>query len=225
MKTIGLLLALFSLSALAKDFERFDGQTYNGLYYPLVDNIEWGEQDGEEPHMEFHMHSKHKAPMDVAVVPGEKGGRPVFWIMYLVKSADGSRNEKVCRHVLAPKQFRKGMKVYAYRDNTDPDYDNVFFYSEPPKKLLSAKAVDGKRVPVPAYTMPAYERCLDENASNMPYEEGEAPLKHADAPATTEPAQVRDPASAAGVKGEALPARDGKGVPIDYDNTAVPFSF
>jgi hypothetical protein len=207
----------FPSPAQSKDFERFDAQIYNGQFYPLVDNIEWGEQQGEENHMEFHLHSKEKVPMDVSVVAGNKGGRPVLWIMYVLNS----RGEKVCRHVLAPSQFKEGMKIYAYRDNSDPDYDNVFFYSAPPKKLLSAVAVNGKKAPVPEYTMPAYERCTDENASNMPYPKGQEPAKVAETPVVP----ARDPAAKTPIVPAAPQVRGSKGVPIDYDNTAVPFSF
>ncbi len=209
MKTLLYSVLAFTIgtSALAKEFERFDGQFYNGQHYPLVDNIEWGEQDKELPHMEFHIHSKGKQ-VDVAVVPGDKGGKPVFYIMYDLKF----RNERICRHILAPAQFKEGTKVYAYRDNSDPDYDNIYFYSFP--------WVKGKGKNVADYTMPNYERCTDEHASNMPEGKGTAPLA---TPAPAAPAALpekpRAPAS------EGLPPREGGGVPIDYDNTAVPFSF
>lgn len=214
MKIIGyVLLSCFLVNSAhaGKEFERFDGQFYNGQYYPLVDIIEWGEQNKELPHIELHFHSKDK-PMDIAVVPGEKGGRPVLWMMYDLKFRNG---ERLCRHVLAPSHFKPGMKLYTYRDNSDPDYDNIFVYSEPQKGLKGAN-----KQPVPEYTMPAYERCLDENASNMPYEKGETPVKAADVPVAPAPVKAaepsREPASPQG-----KPAK----LPIDYDNTAVPFSF
>jgi hypothetical protein len=188
-----LLLALVSTAAHAKQFEVFDGQFYNGQYYPLIDMIEWGEQRGEKPHMEFHLHSKEK-PLDVVAVAGEKNGKPVLWLNILLPH----RNERVCRHVLAPLHFRKGMKLYAYRDNKDPDYDNVYVSSEPMKGL-------------PEYAMPEYQRCADENASNMPPEAGERL-----------PASEAAPAAPAAAPAE---KKDGKGLGIDYDNHAVPFSF
>ena len=155
MKKLLLLAGLWSLSSFAKDFEVFDGQYYNGLFYPLIDNIEWGEQDNELPHMEFHIHQKDKA-VGVSVVSGIKGGKPVLWIMYDL----AYRGERVCRRVLAPRQFKEGQKLYTYRDNSDPDYDNVFIYSQPWVQKGSKK--------IPEYTMPAYERCTGENADNMP---------------------------------------------------------
>lgn len=215
MKTIGFILTLFFYTfpaEAAKDFERFDGQVYNGLYYPLVDIIEWGEQNKELPHIEFHFHSKDK-PMDISVVAGEKGGRPVLWMMYSLTFRGG---EKVCRHVLAPSHFKEGMKLYTYRDNTDPDYDNIYVYSEP------MKVAKGKK-PIPEYTMPPYERCLDENASNMPYPKGQAP---APAPAASKPSGVIAPAASAAPAPASPPGPTAPGkLPIDYGNAAVPFSF
>lgn len=229
MKTIGysfvmaVILLVGGPALGGNEFERFDGQFYNNKFYPMVDIIEWGEQDKELPHIELHFHSKEK-PMDIAVVPGEKGGRPVLWMMYDLKFRGG---EKICRHVLAPAHFRKGMKLYTYRDNSDPDYDNIYVYSEPQKKLKGAN-----KQPVPEYQMPDYQRCIDENASNMPYEPGE---KVADAPAPGAPSAapgadkpVNEPKLVTPVKVEREPAnakpRPGN-LPVDYDNTAVPFSF
>ena len=211
-------LLAFSSSAFAKQFEIFDGQIYNGLYYPMVDIIEWGEQDHELPHIEFHVHSKDK-PVDVSVVSGEKGGRPVLWIMYDLKY----RNEHICRHVLAPAHFKEGQKLFLYRDNSDADYDNIYIYSQAWTKKGKVKAND--------YTMPNYERCTDEQASNMPEGQGAAPLAMptpATAP-TAAPAMptgsVALPRGPASISPTAPPPREGNGLKIDYDNTAVPFSF
>lgn len=195
-----LLTALLSTTAHAKTFEIFDGQFYNGQYYPLIDMIEWGEQWGEKPHMEFHLHSKEK-PLDVIAVAGDKNGKPVLWLNILLPH----RNERVCRHVLAPLHFKKGTKLYAYRDNRDPDYDNIWVSSEPVKNL-------------PAYAMGEYERCTDENASNMPLEPGER------LPAGAEPA-VQQSAAPAATPPAPAEKKDGKGLGIDYENAAVPFSF
>ena len=96
MKNFTALLLFLGLSTLAfagKQFEIFDGQIYNGKVYPLVDIIEWGEADGELPHLEFHLHSKNN-PMDISVVPGDKNGKPVLWVMYDLKF----RSERICRH-------------------------------------------------------------------------------------------------------------------------------
>lgn len=193
---ISLLTLLLPFAASAKQFEIFDGRVYNGLYYPMIDIIEWGEADGELPHIEFHIHSKDKR-IEVSAVPGDKNGKPVLWIMYDLPF----RNERVCRHVLAPSHFREGMKLYAYRDLTDGDYDNIYVSSQPVnlKKFLP-------------YEMPAYERCQDENASNMPE------------PANRLPASPSSAGSQATIPGPAE-KKDGKNVGPDYDNHAVPFSF
>lgn len=206
MKWLSLLLA-FPLLVSAKEFEIFDGQYYNGQFYPLIDNIEWGEQDHEPPHMEFHIHQKDKK-VDVSVVSGVKGGKPVLWIMYDL----AYRGEKVCRRVLAPAQFKEGQKLYTYRDNTDADYDNVYIYSQPWKQT-------GKKV-VPEYTMPNYERCSDENADNMP----DPNEKKAATPAPSAPAKAAAAAKEA-VKDTVKETPTKAKLPVDYDNTAVPFSF
>ncbi len=183
-------------SAQAKQFEIFDGQFYNGLYYPMVDIIEWGEANGELPHIEFHIHSKDK-PIDVSVVPGDKNGKPVLWVMYDLKF----RGERICRHVLAPSHFKEGMKLYTYRDNSDSDYDNIYISSEPMKETGVIKT----------YAMPTYEPCTDELASNKP-DNSRKPSSQA-APNVSSPAAP------------SAPGKDGKNIGVDYENNAVPFSF
>jgi hypothetical protein len=199
MKRILYVLLFAPLFSFAAQFEIFDGQFYNGLYYPVIDNIEWGEADGELPHMEFHIHSKDKL-IDVAAVPGDKNGKPVLWLMYDLKF----RNEKICRHILAPSHFREGMKMYAYRDNSDADYDNIYVSSQP---------MTGKKL-VP-YEMPAYEPCVDQNASNKPDSLPRSPASVAEAP----------PAATAGAAPVKADSKEGKNIGTDYDNHAVPFSF
>jgi hypothetical protein len=190
----------FLPTAQAKQFEIFDGQFYNGLYYPMVDIIEWGEANGELPHIEFHIHSKDK-PFDVSVVPGDKNGKPVLWVMYDLKF----RGERICRHVLAPAHFKEGMKLYTYRDNSDGDYDNIYFSSEPMKETATVKS----------YAMPTYEPCTDELASNKP-DNSRKP--------SSQPATNANPSSAA-PSAPANPGKEGKNIGVDYENNAVPFSF
>jgi len=193
LSLLAALLILISspLVSFAKVFEIFDGRSYNGLFYPLIDIIEWGEADGKLPWIEFHLHSKDKR-IEVSAVAGDKNGKPVLWIMYDLTF----RGERVCRHVLAPAHFKEGMILFAYRDPSDPDYDNIYVSSEP---------MTGKKL-IP-YQMPAYERCQDENASNMP-EKAE-----------------RVPASVTAIVSAPAERKEGKGVGLDYDNHAVPFSF
>ncbi|NUM88217.1 MAG: hypothetical protein HUU37_03345 [Bdellovibrionales bacterium] len=181
--------------ALAKQFEIFDGQLYNGLYYPRVDIIEWG----EPPHMEFHIYSKDKQ-IELSAVPAihPRSGKPVLWLMYDLRF----RDERICRHVVAPAHYKEGAKVYAYKDSTLRDYENIY---------VSLHPLEGKNL-VP-YRMPAYEPCADEMASNMP---------GAAAPSGA----ARAPASASSPAGAPDPAKGGdRKLPIDYDNSAVPFSF
>lgn len=197
MKLAFLALACLAASSLAfaKQFEIFDGQFYNGKYYPLIDIIEWGEQHGELPHMEFHIHSKSR-PVEVSAVSGEKGGKPVLWIMYDLTF----RGERICRHVVAPAHFQEGMKLFAYKDSSDSDYENIY---------VSSKPMKGKNLAT--YKMPGYEPCSDEHASNMP---GAAPAGEVRMPASVEQPRVAEPAGT-----------EGKGLGVDYDNNAVPFSF
>lgn len=186
---------LFALPVLAKEFEIFDGRLYNGLYYPMVDIIEWGEADGNLPHLEVHIHSKEKR-IELAGVAGEKNGKPVLWMMYDLRF----RGERICRHVIAPAHFKEGMKLYVYRDDSDKDYDNIYF---------SAQPMTGKKL-VP-YQAPEYAPCPDELASNKP--DARAPASDPYAPAAQASPKV-------GTVG-----KDGKNIGVDYDNAAVPFSF
>lgn len=193
------LLALLGLLlpgiASAKQFEVFDGQFYNGKYYPMIDIIEWGEQHGNPPHMEFHIHSKTK-PIEVSAVPGEKNGKPVLWLMYDLVF----RGERICRHVVAPAHFKEGMKLYSYKDSSDPDYENIFVSSYPMK---GARLVE--------YRMPEYQPCADEHASNKPDA----------APAARMPASTGSATPVPADSGK----KEGKGIGVDYENNAVPFSF
>ncbi|MCO5143303.1 MAG: hypothetical protein M9962_09465 [Oligoflexia bacterium] len=189
----------------AKEFEIFDGRMYNNKFYPLVDIIEWGEQNGEKPHIEFHVHMKDK-PVGISVVPGDKSGKPVLWIMYDLSF----RGEKVCRHVLAPAHFKEGMKLYTYRDDSDSDYDNIFISSEPMKgKYLKD------------YTMPNYQACDDEFASNYPG--ADSPVKQERKLSAESSAQKASDAAVV-VPGANKPPEP-KNIGSDYENQAVPFSF
>lgn len=195
MKKLIFCIGLFLTCAMAfgKQFETFDGQFYNGLYYPLVDAIEWGEQEGKLPWMEFHIHSDKQ--IELTAVPGEKNGKPVLWLMYNL----AFRGERVCRHIIAPRQFKEGMKVYAYKDTSDPDYVNIYVSSEPKvgKKLVEYKMAD-------------YEPCSDEMASNKPDTRAPASVPQNTAGSTTTSPQ---------------PEKKESKSPIDYDNQALPFSF
>jgi hypothetical protein len=201
-----LMLLLLANSAQAKQFEIFDNQFYNGKHYPIIDIIEWGEQDGGLAHLEFHVHSKTR-PIEVSAVPGEKGGKPVLWIMYDLTF----RNERICRHVLAPSHFKEGMKLYTYKDSSDSDYENIY---------VSSKPMQGKKLV--EYKMPGYQPCTDEFASNWPGASGGAHAEAQRLPASGNMPQpvgeTTQPATDSGKK-------QGKDVGVDYENNAVPFSF
>jgi hypothetical protein len=204
MKTIlyALVFAFFSSPLFAAEFQVFDAQFYNGLYYPRIDIIEWGEAQGELPHLEFHVYSKDR-PIDLVGLAGDKNGKPVLWVMYDLKF----RNEKVCRHVLAPSHFRDGMKLYSYINTSDPEYQNIYVSSEPRKEKNFVE-----------YAMSEYQPCSDEYASNKPGPQ--APAGGGErSPASVSPPPAASAAPAAGGK------KDGKNIGVDYDNQAVPFSF
>lgn len=201
-----LMLGLFTLSltAQAKDFPIFDAQYYNGQLYPRIDIIEWG----EPYHLEFHIYSKDK-PIDLSTVVGEKGAHTVVWLNYDLKF----RGEHVCRHAPAPPQFKKGDKVYSYRDNSNPEYDNIYVTTEPMKTSKSIVAFDMQ----PYYICPN-----DETASNMP----DGPLPPGAAPERAL-ASTEKP-TAEGAKAPTTteqPKRESKGLNVDYDSGAMPFSF
>lgn len=209
MKTIlfSLCIYLFSLPIFASDFPVFDGQFYNGLYYPRVDVIEWGEAQGELPHLEFHFYSKERG-IDLVAVAGDKGGKPVLWLMYDLKF----RNERVCRHVVAPSHFREGMKLYTYINTKDPDYRNIYVSTEPRKEKNFEE-----------YKMGEYEPCSDEHASNKPGSQPELSQTAAGQTAVGD----RSPASVAPSSAASSPdtKKEGKNIGVDYENQAVPFSF
>lgn len=115
---LAFLLLLNPSHACATDFEVFDGQVYNGKYYPRIDTIEWSDSPNELTHMEFHIFSKGK-PIKLSFALDTKTGKKVMQVNYDITE----RDEHLCRRVLAPQHFKDGFLVY--RDNTDPDFDNV----------------------------------------------------------------------------------------------------
>jgi hypothetical protein len=96
------------------------------------------------------------------------------------------------------------MKLYTYKDSTDPDYDNIYISSYPMKKKNLVE-----------YTMAEYAPCLDEHASNKP----------SSAPQRLPAAAPGAPASSSPSPSSSSPAKPGGNIGVDYDNHAVPFSF
>jgi hypothetical protein len=198
LRTITFVLLFFFATvtiSLAKQFEIFDGRLYNGLYYPRIDIIEWG----TPAHLEFHIYQKDKQ-IDMAAVPGDKNGKPVLWLNYYLDY----RNENICRHVIAPEQFKEGDTIYAYKDITPTDFDIIYVSTHP---LTFADS--GPKAIVPNYTLKPYFPCNDEMASNKP-------------DATRMPASETKSAE---VKAAPAEKKEGKSVGVDYENAAVPFSF
>ena len=191
LRTIALTVVFFLVTitlSFAKQFETFDGRMYNGLFYPRIDVIEWG----TPPHLEFHIYSKDK-PIDLAAVAGDKNGRPVLWLNYHLSF----RDENICRHVIAPYQYKEGDTLYAYRDISPKDFDIIFVSTHPmepnPKRM--------------EYALKSYTICNDSMASNKP-DAGPARLP------ASEPAAPVDSEK-----------KEGKNIGVDYENAAVPFSF
>jgi hypothetical protein len=117
LKTIVALSLALSVQAKEKEFETFDGRTYNGKYYPRIDIIEWDQT------MQFQMYWKGK-PVEMSFDLEEKNGKKVMRVHYFIKE----RNEHLCRRVLAPAHFNPQFKVY--KDISDKDMDNVILSME-----------------------------------------------------------------------------------------------
>lgn len=205
---VGIFVGSWGLAG-QKVFPVFDGQYYNGLYYPRLDIIEWG--NPAKTHLEFHFYSKND-PVDIAAEIGMKSGKPVLWLNYHFKN----RGENVCRHAPAPAHFREGDPIYAYVDRSDRDYDNIYISNAP---LAEAKAA--------TYNILPYSICTDDEfASNKP----DASASLAKGGKNTQPARSiasdgleRDDSLGQAVAPAAKNPTPGK--LIDYENSAVPFSF
>lgn len=208
--SIYIVLGLFASNLLAQQFPVFDGHRYNDLYYPLVDCIDWQNEAGEF-HEEIHIH--HKVPgeqIELSAEVGEKDGHPVIWLNYYLKF----RGEHVCRRIPAPPGFTKGTKLYSYRDNSNPKYDNIFLTITPMQTSKNLVAIN----------MEPYQRCEESDIQdNKPYEQEEQEMAKKTELAPSE--QQRAPASddTSMIPGDG--PKNGKGVNIDYENTAMPFSF
>jgi hypothetical protein len=107
-----------------KKYEVFDGQIYNGKYYPRIDVMEWS--DANEPsRMEFHVYSKAK-PVDLSFQYENKNGEQILDVNYYITE----RKETVCgRQVMLPDHFKDGYLVY--KDTSDREYDNIIVSMSP----------------------------------------------------------------------------------------------
>lgn len=129
-----------------KAFEVFDGQVYNGKYYPRMDIIEWTENGHTQSSMEFQVYWKgHQVEMSFELE--EKDGKKVMLVHYFIPE----RNEHLCRRVLAPHHFTKNFMVY--RDTRDKDMDNTIVTMLPIEEKPGRSLISGKK----------YLACLDES--------------------------------------------------------------
>ena len=194
------LYAFIAVEAEAKQYPIFDGQFYNGVYYPRVDIIEWG----NPPHLEFHIYSK-KEEVIIEAKAIDWDGRRVLLVNYTFPG----RKEKLCRSVLAPANFLPDGKLYLYKDSTDVDYDNIYVSIVPMKitKKLDSYASDN------------FSKCLEPKK--------EAPKKRAVASAPATLTNKHEGSSLAGPASnrKKTKPKDPKGELIDYENNAIPFNF
>lgn len=209
-KFITLLLALLfvpPLSTLAKQYEIFDGRYYNGKYYPRVDIIDvtWL----KPRRMEFHIFSKND-PVDIAykIIKRKGTNKIVMLLNYYLRSG----TEVLCRDVVLTTGFNENVPTYAYMDRSDPDFDNIWISLEPVKETKNLKA----------YNFKSYKPCEGDDRSN-PEKTAAKPGKPSGvfAPGASTPNNSSNDAAPSGPSQK----RKGKGVGVDYENHAMPFSF
>lgn len=123
----------FGNNSFAEDYPILDGRTYNGLYYPNVDILEWG----DPLHLEFQVYDK-KRPIEVTGKTVKSGDRHVF--VFTIDFPE--RGERLCRRVLAPKDFVDGKPVYLTTETGDNEMNN-FIFSHKPIKGKSSQIVAG----------------------------------------------------------------------------------
>ena len=137
---IGLSLA----TSFAEQYQIFDGQVYNGLHYPNIDILEWG----EPAHLEFQIYDK-KNPIHISGQTVEINGRQLFQVAIDL----AFRGERRCRRIIAPASFKKGQQLHYYIDKSDNDMNNI---------IVSAQPLTGK---VP-YTAPPFHGCTEQAANS-----------------------------------------------------------
>lgn len=197
----------FTGVAHTKQHEVFDGQYYNGKYYPIIyfKTIDWT----NNPRMEAQIHSKND-PVDMSLkIVKKKEGGYVGLLNYYLRGG----SEKLCRKVAITNSYTDKTTIYTYIDRTDPDADFIWFINKPVKT--------GKKLE--AYNMKPYSPCVDQPKSD-PNNIGRSesankqvhdPWKKLNLPQnTTRPFEPKP-----------TPKKDGKGVGVDYENQAMPFSW
>lgn len=151
---IFLALAIAAISVRAqeagKEYEIFDGHTYNGKFYPRIDILEWTDDGESASHMEFQNYNK-EVPVDMSFQLDEKSGKKVMLVRYTIKD----RNEVLCRRVLAPQHF-KGDKFFIYsKVESDRDLIFVSMYPLPDEK---GRVLLNKPVQYSSCEMPSKDR-------------------------------------------------------------------
>ena len=221
-KFLIILLTLFLLpsgieNAEAKQYPIFDGQVYNGRFYPRVDIIEWTHK-GQAPHLEFHVYSKEE-PIEIEAKAVMRGGNRILLVNYFFTK----RKEKVCRSVVAPASFNADAPLFFYKDSSDAEYDN-FYVSVSPKPSTKNLATYSKR----EYNV---KDCDEEDAKQVmsghdtpsPGEKGTASAQTD--PGTRAPATLVDSKESPAVKAPAQKQPEKKHELIDYENNALPYNF
>lgn len=207
------LLLLIATPALAnQDYAIFDGQRYNGRYYPRIDIIEWG----TPAHLEFHIYSKDD-PVEIEVKPIERGGKRVLLVNYFISS----RQEKVCRSVVAPAHFRADSPLYLYLDASDSEYRNIYVSANPLPTTRNKQAYPQREFSLSGcedLSADAANSKTQENAGRGVASGGSGEKAPAAMVSKDEGASLRQPAG----KSDA-PAK--KHELIDYENNALPFNF
>ena len=210
----------------AKEYPIFDGQKYNGLFYPRVDIIEWTHK-GQAPHLEFHIYSKEE-PIEIEAKPILRGGNRVLLVNYFF----GKRKEKVCRSVIAPASFGPDTKLYFYKDKSDGEYDNIYVSVNPKPTTNNIETYPAK-----SFDESGCEEATADsgNKSGASSQSGtganSAGRDVASSGGNKAPGTLTDtqegfvtPHTSGGVGGT-KPADEKKHELIDYDNNAMPYNF
>lgn len=191
---------------MAADYPIFDGQRYNGKFYPRIDIIEWG----RPAHLEFHIYEKAK-PVEIQARAIERNGKRVLLVNYFLSE----RGEKVCRSVIAPANFAPEAALYFYRDRSDREYDNIYVTMSP---LPATRNLE---------TYAATE------FSTSGCEEADAATNNPNGRAVASESGNKAPVSMVGKdEGRSLKTPQNTPAPenkkhelIDYQNNAMPFNF
>ncbi|MCB0341508.1 MAG: hypothetical protein H6626_03475 [Pseudobdellovibrionaceae bacterium] len=108
----------------SEEYQIFDGRFYNGLFYPRIDIIEWG----EPIHLQFQIYDKvHQ--IDISGQAIDHAGRTIFEVAFDFTF----RGERLCRRVLAPPTFRPNEKLYFYVEKDAKDINNILVSAQPIK--------------------------------------------------------------------------------------------